>query len=133
MKPGFDPASNITASVTFVVDETMLAAFEGHVVHPVLGTMWVVHYLELAGRRLILPYLETHEEGVGHAITVIHRNPAHPGTRVIATATLSEYTGNRVVARVEARAGDGALVADGDFTQVILPKDVIASRFNTRP
>jgi fluoroacetyl-CoA thioesterase len=123
MKPEFRPG--ITAAVSFVVDETMLAAFEGEVVHPVLGTATLVHYLELAGRRVILPYLEAHEEGVGHAIGVVHRAPAHLGTTVTATATLTVYTGNRVITKVEAYTDSGTLVADGEFTQVILPKTVI--------
>lgn len=125
MRTTFVPG--ITASVTFTVDDTMLASFEGQVVHPVLGTATLVHYLELAGRRVILPYLEEHEEGVGHAISVVHRAPAHPGTAVTATATLTAYTVNRVVTHVEARTSTGALIADGEFTQVILPKDVIAA------
>lgn len=128
MKAGFDPG--VTASVTFTVDDTMLAAFEGQVVHPVLGTAPLVHYLELAGRRVILPFLEEHEEGVGHAISVVHRAPAHPGTTVTATATLTAFTGNRVVTRVEARTESGRVIADGEFTQVILPRAVIASLVN---
>jgi predicted thioesterase len=130
MKSGFVPG--VSGSVTFVVDDTMLAAFEGQVVHRVLGTATLVHYLEFAGRRVILPYLEEHEEGVGHAISVVHRAPAHPGTLVTATATLTAYNGNRVVTAVEARGGDGTLIADGEFTQVILPKTVI-ERMTQRP
>ncbi|HUG16934.1 MAG TPA: hotdog domain-containing protein [Thermomicrobiales bacterium] len=128
MKHGFVPG--VTASVTFTVDDTMLAAFEGVVVHPVLGTAELVHYLELAGRRVILPYLEEHDEGIGHAISVTHRAPARPGTLVTATAVLTAFTGNRVVTRVEARTDTGTLIADGEFTQAVLPKDVIQALVN---
>jgi fluoroacetyl-CoA thioesterase len=129
MKQGFDPG--ITASVSFVVDESMLARFDGAVVHPVLGTATLVQFLELAGRRIILPYLEEHEEGIGHAINVTHRHPAPPGTTIVASATLTAHTGNRVVTAVEARDEHGTLIADGEFTQVILPRDVIARLMHT--
>jgi fluoroacetyl-CoA thioesterase len=128
MRDGF--MAGVTGKARFTVDDTMLASFEGEVVHPVLGTATLVHYLELAGRRVILPYLEDHEEGVGHAISVVHRAPAHPGTTVVATATLTSFTGNRVVTRVAARSSTGTLIADGEFTQVILPKDVITAIMN---
>lgn len=117
-----------SGAVTFVVDEAMLAGFGGTVVHPVLGTATLVHYLEWAGRRVIEPHLEDDEEGVGHAISVIHRAPAPVGTTVAATATVTRHDGNRVVCRVEARAADGTLLADGEFTQVILPREVVRRR-----
>lgn len=115
-------------AVTFVVDESMLAGFGGTVVHPVLGTATLVHYLEWAGRRVIEPHLEDDEEGIGHAISVVHRAPAPVGTTVTATATLTRHDGNRVVCRVEARTADGTLLADGEFTQVILPREVVRRR-----
>lgn len=117
-----------SGAVTFVVDESMLAGFGGTVVHPVLGTATLVHYLEWAGRRVIEPHLDDDEEGVGHAISVVHRAPAPAGTTVTAAATLTRHDGNRVVCRVEARAADGTLLADGDFTQVILPREVVRRR-----
>jgi predicted thioesterase len=131
MRPGFTPG--ISAEARFVVDETMLAAFEGQVVHRVLGTAPLVAWLEWAGRKVILPYLESGEEGVGHAISVTHRDPALPGSAVVATATLVSHTGNRVVCRVEALAEDGRLIADGEFTQVILPVEEIVRRFGSSP
>jgi predicted thioesterase len=131
MKPGFSPG--ITAEARFVVDETMLAAFEGRVVHRVLGTAALVAWLEWAGRKLILPYLEDDAEGVGHAIDVTHRSPALLGSSVVARATLVAHRGNRVVCRVEAHAEDGRLIADGEFTQVILPREVVARRFGGEP
>jgi len=114
--------------VAFVVDESMLAGFGGVTIHAVLGTATLVHYLEWAGRRVIEPHLGADEEGVGHAISVVHHAPAPLGTAVTATATLARHEGNRVVCRVEARAVDGALLADGEFTQVILPREVVRRR-----
>ena len=124
-------AAGQTAEVRFLVDETMLAAFDGEVVHPVLGTVWLIYHLELAGRRLILPYLRDDQEGIGHAISVVHRAPAPLGTVVVATARVESTDGNRVVAAVSARTLDGTLIADGQFTQVILPKTVLMERIGS--
>jgi predicted thioesterase len=130
MNPGF--AAGLTAEVRFTVADSMLAGFEGEVIHPVLGTVWLVYHLELAGRRIILPYLESHEEGIGHAISVVHRAPAPLGSHVTVTATLTAHSGNRVVSDLVARLNDGTIIATGEFTQVILPKDVIRARFAAR-
>ncbi len=119
MKPGMEPGQ--TATVEIVVDETMFAAFEGQVVHPVYGTAAMITHMELAGRRIILPYLEPHEEGVGYEIAVRHLAPTVAGMRVVARATLPAVRGNRVVCRVEAH-NDRSLIGEGTFTQVILRK-----------
>lgn len=128
MHPDFRPEAGISSSVRFRVDESMLAGFGGAMIHPVLSTATLVYYLEWAGRKLIEPYLEPEEEGVGHAISVVHRAPAFPGSEVTASATLARYEGNRVVAAVAARDAEGRLIAEGEFTQVILPRAVVAAR-----
>lgn len=115
-------------AVTFVVDESMQAGFGGAVIHPVLGTATLVHYLEWAGRKVIEPHLGPDEEGIGHAIAVVHRAPAPLGTSVTAAATLTRHEGSRVVCHVEARSADGRLLADGELTQVVLPREVIRRR-----
>ena len=80
--------------------------------------------MELAGRRIILPYLEPHEEGVGHAISVRHLAPTIAGMRVTARATLTEVRGNRVICHVEAH-NDRGLIGEGTFTQVIVEKTAL--------
>jgi fluoroacetyl-CoA thioesterase len=117
MKLGMTPGQ--TATVEAIVDETMFAAFAGQVIHPIYGTAAMIAHMELAGRRIILPYLEPHEEGVGYAIAVRHLAPTVAGMRVTARATLTEVRGNRVICRVEAHNPRG-LIGDGTFTQVIL-------------
>jgi fluoroacetyl-CoA thioesterase len=117
MKPGMEPGQ--AATVEIVVDETMFAAFEGQIVHPVYGTAAMITHMELAGRRIILPYLEPHEEGVGYEIHVRHVAPTVAGMHVTARATLTEVHGNRVVCRVESHNPRG-LIGEGVFTQVIV-------------
>jgi fluoroacetyl-CoA thioesterase len=127
MKPGMAPGH--TATVAIVVDATMFAAFEGHVIHPVYGTAAMIAQMELAGRRIILPYLEAHEEGVGYEIAVRHLAPTVAGMRVTARATLTEVRGNRVICRVEAHNARG-LIGEGTFTQVILNRGELEERIS---
>jgi fluoroacetyl-CoA thioesterase len=125
MKPGMTPGQ--TATVAVIVDATMFATFEGQVVHPVYGTAAMIAHMELAGRRIILPYLEPHEEGVGYAIDVRHLAPTVAGMRVTARATLTEVRGNRVVCRVESYNERGR-IGEGTFTQVILNRTDLEGR-----
>ncbi|HEY7908727.1 MAG TPA: hypothetical protein VIC60_07620 [Thermomicrobiales bacterium] len=127
MKPGMTPGQ--TATVEVVVDEMMFASFEGRVVHPIYGTAAMIAHMELAGRRIILPYLEPHEEGVGYAIAVRHLAPTVAGMRVTARATLTEVRGNRIICRVEAHNARG-LIGEGAFTQVILNRIDLEGRIS---
>ena len=115
------------AEVRVVVDETMLAAFEGQVVHAVYGTAAMVSHLELAGRKIILPYLEEGEEGVGHAIAVTHLAPTLPGMTVTARARYLETRGRQVICDVEAFNRWGK-IGEGTFTQVIVDRQKLDER-----
>ncbi len=115
------------AEVRVVVDETMLAAFEGRVVHPVYGTAAMVAHLELAGRTIILPYLEEGEEGVGYAIAVTHLAPTLPGMTVTARATFRETRGRLVVCDVAAYNAWGT-IGEGSFTQAIVRRASLDAR-----
>jgi predicted thioesterase len=115
------------AEVRVVVDETMLAAFEGQVVHAVYGTAAMVSHLELAGRKIILPYLEEGEEGVGYAIEVTHLAPTLPGMAVTARACYRETRGRQVICDVEAFNQWGK-IGEGTFTQVIVDRRQLDQR-----
>ena len=115
------------AEVRVVVDATMLAAFEGRVVHEVYGTAAMVAHLELAGRRVILPYLEEGEEGVGYAIEVTHLAPTLPGMTVTARARFRELRGRQVVCDVAASNELGP-IGEGVFVQAIVRKAGLDAR-----
>jgi predicted thioesterase len=123
MNPGLLPGS--VAEIEVVVDESMFAAFEGKIVHPVLSTVAMIEVMELAGRRIILPYLEPDEEGVGEAIDVRHTAPTVAGMRVRVRATLDRIDGNRIICGVEAR-NDRGTIGSGTFTQRIVKKSDLA-------
>jgi predicted thioesterase len=119
MKPGLIPGYQETLTIT--VTEDMVALFGGQMVHPVLSTVSMVYYMEWVGRKVILPFLEEGEEGVGVAIDVKHSAPAPVGKKVTFIATVRETTPTKVICDVIAKH-DRALVGESRFVQVILPK-----------
>jgi fluoroacetyl-CoA thioesterase len=125
MKPGLLPGIRETMEVRVTRD--MTAAFGGVEVHPVLSTVSMVYYMEWVGRRILLPYLEEHEEGVGGAISVRHRAPAPVGCSVIFTAEVVKVKLNKVICRVQAEHAK-AIIGEGEFVQAVLPKRVIKER-----
>ncbi len=126
MKPGLEVGRR--AEVRFTVTTSMCPHFDGVLVHPVCATWTIVHQMEVAGRRLLAPYLEDDEEGVGAHISIDHRAPAPLGCKVVAAATATEVTRRRLVARVTAHVGR-RLIAEGTFVQSILPKRLLEEHF----
>jgi fluoroacetyl-CoA thioesterase len=122
MKPGMKVGQ--TAVVEAIVTPEMFAQFEGKVVHPAYSTVFMVYHMEWASRKIILPYLEEHEEGIGGAVTVKHIAPTPEGETVTVTATLTELRDNVVITKVEARNKE-RVIGVGEVKQVILPKQKI--------
>ncbi|MGA8942453.1 MAG: thioesterase family protein [Thermoactinomyces sp.] len=120
MKPGLEPGYKETMVV--VVKEDMVASFGGQMVHPVLSTVSMVYYMEWTGRKVILPFLEDDEEGVGASIDIRHLAPAPVGKTVLFVATVKVATPKKVVCNVMAEH-DRAIVGEGEFVQVIVPKE----------
>ena len=109
-----------------LVTDAMTVDFEDRVdgrlgkLHPVYATYWVAKHMELVSRKIILPFLEDGEAGIGHAVAVTHLASALPGMRVTLKAVLESHEGNRVTARCEAHSELGDLIATGSTVQVIV-------------
>ncbi|HWO96993.1 MAG TPA: thioesterase, partial [Bacillus sp. (in: firmicutes)] len=73
MKKGMQVGDS--AFVTAKVTSEMFAQFDGEVVHPAYSTVSMVYHMEWAARKIILPYLEDDEEGMGAAVSVKHIAP----------------------------------------------------------
>lgn len=112
------------AECTVEVTDDMCPAFDGVVVHRVYSTWALGHQMETAARRVLVPYLEAHEEGMGTHLSVDHLSPAPVGCSVRVVAEATEVTEDRLVCEVRAYAGD-RLVAQGRQVQRVLPKSVI--------
>lgn len=119
MKSGLDPG--VFAEIQVVVARDMCPHFDGVLVHPVLATWTLVHQMEVAGRKVLVPYLEEHEEGVGAHISVDHTSPAYIGSTVTVRAEVESCSRQRLTTRMTAHCG-GRMLATGTFVQVIMPK-----------
>ena len=126
MKPGMEVGREEKIEIS--VTEAMFAAFEGKVVHRVYSTVAMTYHMEWVSRKIILPFLESHEEGMGASVQLKHFAPSPLGSKVRLTATLDEIRGNVIVTRVTVYNQLG-LIGEGEVTQVILPKSTIAERF----
>ena len=123
MKPGFDPG--ITREVTVVVTEEMCPAFDGVIIYRVYSTWSAAHHFEIAARKVLADFLETHEEGVGSHLSVDHLAPCPLGRTVRVRAELVEVSKDhhpRVVCNVTAYDGD-RLLAKGKQIQVVMNKE----------
>lgn len=98
-----------------VEDEPRLGAL-----HPVYATYWLAKHMELTSRKIILPYLEPGEEGIGYRVAVDHLASALPGMRVDIEAVFTRQEGNRVHADCRATSELGDLIGQGATIQVIL-------------
>lgn len=115
------PAPGTVAETEFIVGPEMFPAFEGRVVHEVLGTSALIHQMEWAARKVLLPVLEPGEEGVGTQVSMRHLAPALPGERVTVRARALEGASSReLVCQVEAFT-DRARIGEGTVGQAVLP------------
>jgi fluoroacetyl-CoA thioesterase len=127
MKSGL--AVGHTAVVTTEVIPSMYAQFEGSVVHPVYSTVSMVYHMEWASRKIILPYLEDHEEGMGAKVNVEHNAPAKTGSCLEIRANVIKYERNIILTEVTVRDKEsGRLIGKGEVKQVVLPKVKIKER-----
>jgi predicted thioesterase len=125
MKPTFEPG--IVREVVVTVTPDMCPAFDGVVVHPVYSTWSVAHHMEIAARKVLVDFLEEHEEGIGTHISVDHVAPCRVGRTVRIRAELVEVNQDhhvRVVCECCAFDGD-RLLARGRQIQVVMTKDTL--------
>ncbi|RIH82522.1 Fluoroacetyl-CoA thioesterase [Meiothermus luteus] len=122
------------ATFETVVTEEMTVDFEQSdpqlgKLHPVYATYWMAKHMELAGRKIILPFLEEGEEGIGSKVSVDHQASALPGMRVRIVAEHLRTEGNRVHVRCTAWNELGDPIGEGYTEQVILPKEKLKRIF----
>lgn len=125
MHQGLDVGESSTVST--VVTDSMVARLGGQKIHPVLATAQMIEWMEWAGRRLILPYLEDGEDAVGYAIDIVHNAPTLVGESFTATAAFRKMDNNRIVAEVRAENSRG-VIGEGVFVQVLVSKHMLSDR-----
>ena len=123
MKPGFEPG--ITREISVTITEAMCPSFDGKVVHRCYSTWSLVHHMEIASRKVLVDFLEPHEEGVGSHVSADHLAPCSVGKKVTVKAELIEVERDRhtkVVCEVTAFDGE-RLLAKGKQVQIVMNKD----------
>jgi fluoroacetyl-CoA thioesterase len=122
MKPGLEIGHTETIQVK--VTPNMFAQFEGEVIHPAYSTVSMIYHMEWASRKILLPFLEEHEEGMGAAVSAKHVGASPVGSLLTVTAELIQYERNIVVTKVSIFR-ETKLVGIGEVKQVILLKQQI--------
>jgi fluoroacetyl-CoA thioesterase len=126
MKPSMEVGMAETLKI--IVTKDMFAAFEGEVIHPVYSTVAMTYHMEWVSRKIIVPFLESHEEGMGASVQVKHISPSLYGSEVTLTATITELHANEVLTAIDVY-NNFRLIGKGKVKQVILPKDTITKIF----
>ena len=114
-----------------VVTEEMTVDFgELGRIHPVYATYWLARHMEEAGRKVIVPFLEEGDEGIGSAVEVKHLASALPGMRIEIIATHVRTEGPKIVCECVATSELGDLVATGATDQYVLPAAKVQAGFD---
>ena len=119
-----------------VVTDAMTVDFEDREdprlgkLHPVYATYWLAKHMELVSRKIILPFLEEGEAGIGFEVAVKHLASALPGMRVTLTARFERMERNRVFATCQAVSELGDVLGTGSTVQVILSEERLEGSFD---
>lgn len=126
MKPGLAPG--VSTEFEVVVTPDMCPDYDGEIVHPVYSTWSLIHHMEMAGRKIILPFLDATEEAVGTEVSAHHSAPAKVGRTVRIVAEIESVRGNKVRCSMTAYAGPRVL-GHGHTVQAILKKERLQELF----
>ncbi len=119
---GYEATFEVTVTEAMTVDFEQDDPRLGRL-HPVYATYWLTKHAELVSRKIILPFLDDGDEGIGHEVRIRHLASALPGMRVKLTARFVRQEGSRVYADVRGVSELGDVVGEGATTQVVLPRE----------
>lgn len=110
---------------SFTVTEADLAMFNGILIHKVCSTFALAREAELAGRLLLIDFLQPGDEGIGTMLEIRHLAPAFQGSLVEITASVYSLQANELVCFFRAISGK-KVVAEGKTGQKIISKEKLA-------
>ena len=119
MKPGLKTGQ--IAEIEVEISNAMLANFDGRPVHNLYSTSALVNHMEWVARKVILPFLEEHEEVMNSHVEVSHLTLSLPGMKVRVKASISEIRDKKIVCDIEAFNSRGK-IARGSITQSLIEK-----------
>ncbi|MQA05046.1 MAG: thioesterase [Streptosporangiales bacterium] len=122
---GYECRLDITVTAAMTVDFGHLGA-----AHQVYATYWMARHFEEVGRMVLVPHLETGEQGAGTKVHVEHDAAAPLGSSLVVTGRHRATSGNRLLVDCAATLPDGTVVGHGWTEQAVLPEHVLASRLD---
>lgn len=127
MREGLVPG--VSAVVEIQVTDEMTARLEGREIHRLYATFWMAYHFEVAARRVLEPFLEPHEEGIGYRVEVQHLRPVLVGALVELQAIFTGWEAEEMLCSVEARC-NRKLVGTGRQGQRILSRADLEARLS---
>lgn len=124
MKLGME--EGLQAVMKVQVTPEMFAQFGGHIVHPAYSTVSMIYHMEWASREIILPYLESHEEGMGIEVSARHAGAAINGAELTITARITKIK-NLIIHTNVTVYEKNRLIGEGTVTQAVMPKSKISN------
>lgn len=116
---------------SIVVDETTAVSFLGHAGARVLGTPWMILWMERTSRDAVKPLLPPGWDTVGTLVNVRHLSAAPLGTQVTFQAEVIEQTSKRLLYKVSANSAHG-LVGEGTHERALIDVDRFAASLAKR-
>lgn len=116
--------------LTFVVNESDVAAFPAGIVHHVYSTFALLRDAEWTTRQFVLEMREDDEEGIGTMISAVHHSPALKGEAVVITGRIKRISHHEIICDFEAKVGR-RLIASGETGQKILKREKFEKLFSS--
>ncbi|MBM3786415.1 MAG: thioesterase [Acidobacteria bacterium] len=110
-----------------VVDDATAVSFLSLEGARVLGTPWMILWMERTSRNAIYPLLPAGWDSVGTVVNVAHVSAAGMGAPVTFRAEVSEVKGRRVWFRVVAEAAHG-IVGEGVHERALIDVERFAQK-----
>lgn len=111
---------------SIIVDESTAVTFLGHAGARVLGTPWMIMWMERTSRDAVKPLLPDGWDTVGTIVNVRHLSAAPMGARVTFRAEVIEQTERRLLYRVSAESALG-VVGDGTHERALIDVERFAA------
>ena len=121
----------VTHTETIVVDDSTAVSFLGHAGARVLGTPFMILWMERTSRDAVKPLLPAGWDTVGTVVNVRHVSAAALGSEVRFRAEVIEQTAKRLVFRVSAEAAHG-VVGEGLHERALIDVERFAAGLSKR-
>ena len=108
------------------VDDSTAVSFLGHAGARVLGTPWMILWMERTSRDAVKPFLPDGWDTVGTTVNIRHLSAAPMGARVTFRAEVIEQTPKRILFRVSAEWAHG-IVGDGTHERALIDVERFAA------